>query len=248
MPFNIPQIDDQLDPGGQEERWMRITYPQSEWLDPWFTLLLEPYGRLSLEAFGDPSLEDEVLNGTHRLYAFLAAQLANLENRFDITNSSTGGPPSSLPTINAATANLTRRRLVQNPKVTYAIIGILSLTAISQILVLIFGVSRPLRKSRLFNMNVKGLAPDGYNSMAAMKTLLQDSNAMDYLPEGAELMSKENLHRQLSGLRFRMGWFWRESTQTRRYTIGVLDDENFEFLGDKDDIAREDALLRHPPE
>ncbi|KAL2877590.1 hypothetical protein SGCOL_007116 [Colletotrichum sp. CLE4] len=84
--------------------------------------------------------------------------------------------------------------------------------------------------------------------MVATKALLQDSNAMNRLPEGAELMSKENLHHQLSGLRFRMGWFWRESTQTRHHTIGILDDENFEFLGNKDEIAREDALLRHPPD
>ncbi|KAJ3940064.1 uncharacterized protein N0V96_010065 [Colletotrichum fioriniae] len=97
-------------------------------------------------------------------------------------------------------------------------------------------------------MNVKGLAPDGFNSIAAMTALLKDSNAMDHLPEGAEHMSKKELHEKLSGLRFRMGWFWRESTQTRHYTIGVLDDENFEFLGNKDEIAREDALLRHPPE
>ncbi|KAK1654987.1 hypothetical protein BDP81DRAFT_457654 [Colletotrichum phormii] len=237
-----------LDPGSQNRKWMRISHPKSEWLDPWFTLLLRPFGRLPLEAFGDPGREDEVLNDTHHLYGFLAAQLANLENRIDITNYSRDGSQPFLPDTNTAIANLTRRRLVQNSKVTNAIIGILSLTAISQVLMLISSAFKPLRNSRLFNMKVKGLAPDGYNSMAATKALLQDSNAMHHLPEGAELMSKENLHRELSGLRFRMGWFWRETTQTRHYTIGVLDDEDFEFLGNKDEIAKEDALLRHPPE
>ncbi|KAK1723868.1 uncharacterized protein BDZ83DRAFT_579879 [Colletotrichum acutatum] len=247
--FAIPNVDIQFQSRLRDRMAIPIPLrPNTTNLDPWFETLIQPFGRFPADAFGDPSFEEEILKDVHHLYGFLVAQLANVENRLKITESSRDGPAPSLPNLKATITNLSHRRLMQDPTVTYIIVAILTLTAISQILMLISSVFKPLRKSRLFNMNVKGLAPDGFNSIAAMTALLKDSNAMDHLPEGAEHMSKKELHEKLSGLRFRMGWFWRESTQTRHYTIGVLDDENFEYLGNKDEIAREDALLRHPPE
>ncbi|KAF6803343.1 hypothetical protein CMUS01_15118 [Colletotrichum musicola] len=88
-------------------------------------------------------------------------------------------------------------------------------------------------------MKVKGLAPDGCDSMAAMAALLANSNIPDRLPKDINLASLNELYDQLSGLRFRMGWFWNEATQTKHYTIGVLDDDDFKFLGDKGQMEKE---------
>ncbi|KAI3554379.1 hypothetical protein CABS03_06964 [Colletotrichum abscissum] len=254
MPFNIPDIDDQFKASAVTQindavPQVTVSDPYAGYFDSWFRTLSSPFGRFSLDAFGDPNFEEEILKDIHHLYGFLAAQIANFENRIDITQNSKDSPPPTPFNLTANVINLSRRRLIQDPIVTYVIIGILTLTALLSLLMLITdSLGTASSKSQLFSMRIEGLAPDGYNSIAAMTALLKDSNAMDHLPEGAEHMSKKELHEKLSGLRFRLGWFWRESTRTRHYTIGVLDDENFEFLGNKDDIAREDALLRYPPE
>ncbi|KAF6807771.1 hypothetical protein CSOJ01_07973 [Colletotrichum sojae] len=87
------------------------------------------------------------------------------------------------------------------------------------------------------DMDVKGLAPDGFNSIGMMAALLRPSNAMQYMP--SQVLSQAETYEQLRGLRFRMGWFRRESDQTRRFTIGVLGDQNFTFLGGKNDLDAE---------
>ncbi|KAG7075152.1 hypothetical protein JMJ76_0011614 [Colletotrichum scovillei] len=254
IPFNIPDIDNQFKASAVTQindavPQVAVSDPYAGYFDSWFRTLSSPFGRFSLDAFGDPNFQEEILKDIHHLYGFLAAQLVNLENRIDITQNSKDSPPPTPFNLTANVINLSRHRLVQDPIVTYLIVGILTLTALLSLLMLISdSLGTASSKSQLFSMRIEGLAPDGYNSIAAMAALLKDSNAMDHLPEGAEHMSKKELHEKLSGLRFRMGWFWRESTRTRHYTIGVLDDENFEYLGNKDEIAREDALLRHPPE
>lgn len=254
IPFNIPDIDNQFKVRAVTQindaiPEVTASDPYAGYFDSWFRTLSVPFGRFSLDAFGDPSFEEEILKDIQHLYGFLAAQLVNLENRIDISQSSKDSPPPTPFNLSADVINLSRHRLVQDPIVTYIIIGILTLTAFLSLLILITDfLGTAVSKTQLFSMRIEGLAPDGYNSIAAMTALLKDSNAMDHLPKGAEHMSKKELHEKLSGLRFRIGWFWRESTQTRHYTIGVLNDENFEFLGNKDEIAREDALLRHPPE
>ncbi|KXH31518.1 hypothetical protein CNYM01_06569 [Colletotrichum nymphaeae SA-01] len=254
IPFNIPDIDNQFKASlvtqiNDAVPQVVVSDSSAGFFDSWFRTLSSPFGRFSLDAFGDPNFEEEILKDIHHLYGFLAAQIVNFENRLDITQNSKDGPPPTPFNLTANIINLSRHRLVQDPIVTYVIVGILTLTALLSLLMLISdSLGTASSKSQLFSMRIEGLAPEGYNSIAAMTALLKDSNAMDHLPEGAEHMSKKELHEKLSGLRFRMGWFWRESTQTRHYTIGVLDDENFEFLGNKDEIAREDALLRHPPE
>ncbi|KXH48605.1 hypothetical protein CSAL01_08844 [Colletotrichum salicis] len=254
--FDIPNVDNQFEPGdGDFMDAIPFVWVAHEddtglgQLDVWFTLLLQPFGRFPLAAFGDPSHEEEILKDVHHLYGFLAAQIANFEKRLNMTEHSRQGPPPPPLTLVATSTYFNRNRLVQNPIITYVIVGILALTATSQILMLVSSFLSSIRgKQTLLHMKVEGLAPDGSNSIAAMTALLKGSNAMDHLPKGAERMSKKELNEKLSGLRFRMGWFWRESTQTRHYTIGVLDDEDFELLENKHDIAREDALLRYPPE
>ncbi|KXH38931.1 hypothetical protein CSIM01_06068 [Colletotrichum simmondsii] len=250
--FDIPNIDNQFENTSDGDHGaipdVFLNDSRIGWLDSWFGTLVQPNGRFHVDAFGDSKLKEEILEDIHHLYGFLAAQLANVENRFEVTQSSRGMPPPSLPNLTAIISTY-NRKIILDSWPAHIMIGILAVTVIYNIYTLVASAMGSARgKQMALNLNVKGLAPDGFNSIAAMTALLKDSNAMDHLPEGAEHMSKKELHEKLSGLQFRMGWFWRESTQTRHYTIGVLDDENFEFLGDKDDIAREDALLRHPPE
>ncbi|KAE9575741.1 hypothetical protein CGMCC3_g8234 [Colletotrichum fructicola] len=82
-------------------------------------------------------------------------------------------------------------------------------------------------------MDVKGLAPDGFNSFAALASLLRDSNALSHLPEGTELLSTDELHGMFPHLGFHLGWFQDETDESKHFTIGVLEDEDFKFLARK---------------
>ncbi|KAK2770102.1 hypothetical protein CKAH01_04445 [Colletotrichum kahawae] len=190
--------------------------------------------------FGDASQEEDILNDVHHQYGFLAAQLANVENRFDITGHSMTNPPPSLPALEAIAIDNGRRRLIQDPTVTYILVAILSLVVIANMWVLAFAVTGlTIGRPSLFQMKMEGLAPVGFNSMAAMVALLRNSNIPDRLPGHINLESSKELYQQLSGLGFRMGWFWREATQTRHYTIGVMGDEDFKFMGSKEHTEKE---------
>lgn len=125
-PFDVPHIDGQF--GNIESAIPDVNTDATliGELSEWFRPLMRPFGRFSLDAFEDPSQEEQILDGLHHQYGFLAAQLANLENRFDITENSETDPPPSLPHLEAVATDNGRRRLVQDPRVTYVIIAILS--------------------------------------------------------------------------------------------------------------------------
>ncbi|KAF6808322.1 hypothetical protein CMUS01_13926 [Colletotrichum musicola] len=128
------------------------------------------------------------------------------------------------------------KRVAQSPTATYLLLGILGFVAATHIAMLISTFLRRRLGPRrwLLDLDVKGLAPDGFNSIGMMAALLLPSNLMRYMP--SQVSSPADNHQQLRGLRFRMGWFRRESDQTRHFTIGVLGDENFTFLGGKNDL------------
>ncbi|KAF4887774.1 hypothetical protein CGCF415_v014710 [Colletotrichum fructicola] len=239
-PFDVPHIDGQF--GNIESAIPDVNTDATliGELSEWFRPLMRPFGRFSLDAFEDPSQEEQILDDLHHQYGFLAAQLANLENRFDITESSETDPPPSLPHLEAVATDNGRRRLVQDPRVTYVIIAILSLTIIANLWALGFvATGLTTGKSRLLHMKVEGLAPDGCNSMAAMAALLSNSNILSRLPGNANSMSAKELNNHMSGLRFQMGWFLDEATQTKHYTIGAMDDEDFKFIGSKEQMDKE---------
>lgn len=208
-----------------------------------FNAILRPHGRVSIEVFGDANQEVEILKELNHNYAAFAAQLANLENRFSVNESSRTGPlPSgSLPDVVGTFTDRGRRRLVQNAPVTYVILGILGLVIVIHVSALLLNIfQRVGGETWIFDMEVEGLAPDGLHSIAAAVSLLKDSNASKFLPEGAHLLSSDELHGQLADLRFQMGWF-QDADGNRKYTIGVLGDDEFKFLGKKKSVEKEDA-------
>ncbi|KAK2015528.1 hypothetical protein LZ32DRAFT_602176 [Colletotrichum eremochloae] len=234
--FDVPHVNNEFSSRGIYSAFPSLTVADSlaGWMDDQFKVLIEPFGQLPLEAIGDPAQDDEILRGLQHNYGLVAAQLANIENRYNLTESSRDRPPPAdgLPALDATVSDNGRRRLVQNPQVTYILVGILGAVALANIWALISAACRPLAgRNWLFDMDVKGLAPDGFHSMAAMSALLRGSNAPDYLPESTELLSSDELHGQISYLRFRMGWFRREPYQERLFTIGVVGTSDFRYLG-----------------
>ncbi|KAF6802279.1 hypothetical protein CSOJ01_11695 [Colletotrichum sojae] len=222
---------------------VRISSDHYGFMTDEFEALILPHGRLSLELFGDPNQEAEILGALNYNYAAFAAQLANLENRFNVSESSRTGPlPSgSLPNLVGTFTDRGRRRLVQNARVTYVILAILGLAIVVHVTALLLNRFRRVEgKTWIFDVEVKGLAPDGLHSIAAAVSLLKDSNASRFLPEGAHLLSSDELHGQLADLRFRRGWF-QDADRNRKYTVGVLGDDEFKFLGKKKSLEKEDA-------
>ncbi|KAK1476448.1 hypothetical protein CTAM01_15451 [Colletotrichum tamarilloi] len=201
-------------------------------MDKEMMLVLKPYGPLELEALGDPSQENNVKTVITHNWAFLHAQIANKKNRLSLNESAISVilPPEGLPLIKAKLIDHSRRRLFQNPVATYLILVILCLVIIVHLLML---VPKAIKirlgwKTELPNMDVEGLAPDGFNSISRLVTLLHSSNAIQHMPSQA--LPQDELLEQLEHLRFRFGWFERQADKTEHFTIGVEGDAGFVFL------------------
>lgn len=209
-----------------------------------FRHILRPYGPLALEDLGDPDQEHVVLDLLTSTFSFAAAQLANIEQRFDLEERSDAYPPTVPDHTNRKiTGTITdhrRRRVVQNPIVTFTLIGMLSFVAVLHIWGLISEGWRwlwPL-KSRgrypwLLDLELKGVAPPGFSSRAMMASLFEGSNCGIVLPENAHLMAPEELYRRLDGKEFRLGWFCDAETKSEVYTVGVLNEGNLVYRGEK---------------
>lgn len=83
-------------------------------------------------------------------------------------------------------------------------------------------------------MDVKGLAPEDMGSLQATYSLLRESNAYEKI-HNAETAPSSEVQHKMDDLKFRLGWFQDTTTSERsiHFTVGVLDDENFIFLGSK---------------
>ncbi|GKT93963.1 hypothetical protein Ct61P_11813 [Colletotrichum tofieldiae] len=144
-------------------------------------LLVEPYGQLPKEAFGDPEQVGDILQRLHHNFAFSAAQLANTENRRSVAD--VLGTTSGALLSNATVVDRGRRRLVQDANVTYVVVGILGAVILVNVWAMISTVLRRRgSESWLLDMDVKGLAPDGWRSISSMAGLLDGSNASAHLP------------------------------------------------------------------
>lgn len=77
-------------------------------------------------------------------------------------------------------------------------------------------------------MSTKFVLPKNPCTIAAMMSLLADSNIFEkgVMPEGAEWMSDKELKRRevFKGMKFKMGWFDRESDGQQIFTINSVDD------------------------
>ncbi|KAE9582165.1 hypothetical protein CGMCC3_g1332 [Colletotrichum fructicola] len=188
-------------------------------------------------------MDQEILRELDYDLEFTSAQLANLENRLPLRQDSNTSafPSGGLPPINATTT-LKRNRLVQSPAITYIIISILGPVFLFHVFVLVTKASGRLGLRSQFPVNEKGLVPKGFSSPGMMAALFHGTNAVKYIPANAAKFPPNELRKMMEGVRFRMGWFMKESDQTLHYTIGVLDDEDFTFMGSKAEIA---AMERH---
>ncbi|KAK1701019.1 hypothetical protein BDP55DRAFT_625275 [Colletotrichum godetiae] len=87
-PFDVPHFDYQFInfQAGDAFPSVGLNEPLAGSMQRQFTVLMEPYGQLPLSALGDPSQESNVLDGLKHNLGFIGAQLANLENRFSVTD------------------------------------------------------------------------------------------------------------------------------------------------------------------
>lgn len=239
-PLDIPHVNYESmsrDPGDAFPQ-VKLTDPLAGDMDEQFKVLVEPYGDIPLSALGEPGRDEEVLRGLQHNYAFVAAQLANIENRYAMNESSrdSGPPAGGLPDLDAVVTDAGRRRLVQNAVVTYVLVGVLSAVAAANLWALASAAARRFGGRTLpFDVDVRGLAPDSFHSMTAGAALLQGSNAPGHMPEHTHLMDAREIYGRLAGLDFRMGWFRRLADGARCYTIGVMGDDGFEFVGERGD-------------
>ncbi|KAF6812120.1 hypothetical protein CPLU01_14965 [Colletotrichum plurivorum] len=241
-PLDVPQITN------DEGNGANGAFPQVRLINPLmgddlsdqFRVLAQPFGPFEPEEFGDPNREIDMIMSLQHNYAFLAAQLANAELRLNASESSRTSPaPGGLPAIDAVMTNLGRRRLIQNPTVTYVIVVILVLVVLANVWLLLSAASRRLvGKTWVLNPEVKGLAPDEFNSIAAMAALLRDSNVPNYLPESPELLSRKEFYGRLSDLTFRMGWFENQQEKAKYFTVEATGDDDFKFIGSRKDVSR----------
>ncbi|KAE9566809.1 hypothetical protein CGMCC3_g17035 [Colletotrichum fructicola] len=241
--FDVPHLNDQFLVNGN--RTFGDSYPSGsvlENLPVTFSVLLRPQGRFLRESLGDQSEEAEILGALNHNYAAMAAQLASVENRFLMNESSRtrAAPINDDRDLDAVMITSGRRRLVQNAKITYVILSIIGLTVLINAVALLLNISqRVLGETWIFDMEVQGLAPDRLHSISSTASLLQNSNVSDYLPHVSRLIPAKELLNQLSGLRFRFGWF-QDRDQGRHYTIGVLGSDDYEFISNRKDFEKED--------
>ncbi|KAF6827142.1 hypothetical protein CMUS01_09124 [Colletotrichum musicola] len=221
-PTNPPQPDDST-----RRPWNHLFASK-------FAVLVQPYGKFTMEDLGDSSKEEKILDALRRNVGFISAQIVNIENRLAVNTSSLKGPPlaEGFPPVKATIFSEGDYRLVQNTTATYVLVGILSAVVLFNFWALLSAALRrsALSQSRLLAMDVRGLAPKGFNSFAVLGSLLRDSNVASHLMPGADLLSTEELHGLHSHLGFRLGWFQDESSRSRHFIIGVLGDEGFKFL------------------
>ncbi|KAF4830683.1 hypothetical protein CGCTS75_v005573 [Colletotrichum tropicale] len=246
--FNIPPISYDFDDlsVGSVQPSVKLDWEIAGLRNDQFGVLFEPHGPFSAQDLRDPEKEDAIVKKLGHNYALVAAQLANLENRFNMTESSADrSPPSNgLSKLNLKVTDNERRRFRQKPEVTWALVTMMALVALTNIWALLSAASGHFLGEALpLDMEVGGLAPNGFNCIAAMFALLKDSNVWAYLPDDAERLSPKGLYDHLADLEFRLGWFYRAEDQTKVFTVGVIGDPVFMFLGPKKGTAKEGPLV-----
>ncbi|KAK2753519.1 hypothetical protein CKAH01_17580 [Colletotrichum kahawae] len=243
--FNIPPVGYEFDDlsVGTAQPSVELDWELAGLSNDEFGVLFEPHGPFSAQDLRDPEKENAIVKELGHNYALIAAQLANVDNRFNMTQSSADRTPPSngLSKLNATVTDNERRRLRQKSEVTWALVTITALVTLANIWALLSTASRHfLGKGLPLDMDVRGLAPDAFNSVAAMFTLLRGSNIWAYLQDDAEQLSSKRLYDCMADLEFRLGWFYRAEDQSRVFTVGVIGDPGLVFLGSKESTDKEE--------
>ncbi|CAH0056131.1 unnamed protein product [Clonostachys solani] len=194
---------------------------------PQFGSIMKPFGQIEIDDLGDIEKVDAILEALHANLGFVAAQLANVESRLRIDESSSQEPLNhdSLRPIDAQVTSNYRSRVIQDRGLTFALVGILSLLVLVNTLVLALTAFRRWRKEAPYwqlDMDFEGVAPDSFEAIAKMEALLHGSNAL----HDPRVLSGDQ--EQKEGPHFRMGWFQNVQGDSV-FTIGVQQDEEFIF-------------------
>lgn len=244
-PFPFPRLDEsdnyqQSENVSYKGELYTATDMEGHLLSPRFQIIMQPYVPLSVEALADPDQDSQILEALGSDVGFLAAQLANLDNRLGLDDESDVEPfrHGHLQPINATLMDNKRYRFVQNEGGTIVIMSFLSLILFVHAWVLLSEMYRRVKgdvgqRPWLLDIGVKGLAPPQFGTLAMMDALLQGSNVTRILLDNAHLMSASELHQHLAGRRFRLGWFYNRVTESHEYTLGVLDDDEYQFKGSR---------------
>lgn len=215
-------------------------------LDGRFNYLIEPYGLLTIEDFGDPDQHETILEALRSQMSTVLAAMVNLGQRFDVNEESVMPPfrHGYLQPINATVIDQQRHhRLIQDQGVTITIITILCIVFLFHAWALLSGIYRALtgdtsQQPWLLDIGVRGVAPPQFATIGMMECLLRDSNAAKMLPPDAHGMPTDELHGHLAGRQFRLGWFHDLETETQVYTLGIEDEGRFEFVGEEGDSRK----------
>ncbi|VUC24933.1 unnamed protein product [Clonostachys rosea] len=196
-----------------------------------FGSIMKPFGRIEIDDLGNIDKIDEILEALHANLGFVAAQLANVESRLGIDESSSQEPFTydSLRSIDAQMTSNYRSRVIQDRGLTFALVGILSLLVLVNTLVLGLTAFRRWRKVAPYwqlDMDFEGVAPDNFEAIAKIEALLYESNAL----HDPKVLSTD--HEHIEGLHSQMGWFQNREGY-RIFTIGALQDEDFVFINGK---------------
>ncbi|VUC26865.1 unnamed protein product [Clonostachys rosea] len=200
-----------------------------------FAYLVEPFGSIKLEDLADPNQEEKILDALHFSRAQIAAQLANLEHRLGLDETS-GAQPAQHGKLSPIEGNVVynnRYRLIQSFETTIALIVLLSIFFVVNLWALISAALMHFLASKfplLLDLELKGKGHHGFGSIRMTDALLSESNYSDYLPRNAALLSPRELYGRLTGAWFRMGRFYKKDTKTAVYTVGVLDNGNLQLL------------------
>lgn len=194
-------------------------------------LLMEPVGPLQFQDLERDDRKGFVLDTINANTRLAMAQISNFEHRLGTNETSMTEPTEhgELSPVGGVVSR-PRRRLFQNATVTYILVAILSAAVLVNVWALISSaLKRYCTLSRtggrwLLDLELSGVAPDGYSSVAIMEALLSGSNYGDILPEDAHLMAPDQLLRHLGDRRFQMGWFINKSTSEKVFTIGLVED------------------------
>ncbi|KAI8298389.1 hypothetical protein K4K61_011739 [Colletotrichum sp. SAR11_59] len=107
--FNIPTIGYKFDDlsEGSAQPSVELDWELAGSKNDQFGVLFEPHGPFSAQDFRNPEKEDAIVKKLGHNHALIAAQLANLENRITITETSADRAPplNGLPKPNATVTN-----------------------------------------------------------------------------------------------------------------------------------------------
>ncbi|CAI6093048.1 unnamed protein product [Clonostachys chloroleuca] len=197
-----------------------------------FNVILQPYGTLTPDDLGN--LKTSRRSRRSHLAASYSGRSAGPQgDRLRTNQTSTVAPfrHGELSPVHARILRTGAIRLFQSEPATLALTLILSLAVSVHIWALVYTLFRYLFRDRMpffpWDVDLKGLAPYRFNSVAMVSSLLEGSNYAEILPKRANQMYPPELQEYFSGIFFRLVWFVGQKEEGKVFTVGIMDDKKF---------------------